>query len=128
MSTTATLRLTLDVTYEANGEDIGELKRMLEQAVERSIGNGMLTGETAAEVDSWSMKVAEQEEPLDEGDLAGFMAERIENGEWGLEDIPVRLARFGQMDANAFIAEMRERMEQAAAEDEPKHAAPRAGA
>jgi hypothetical protein len=47
---------------------------------------------------------------LSEDDLAKFMLQRIENGDLALEDIPVRLARYGLMEPSAFVAEMRERM------------------
>ena len=33
------------------------------------------------------------------------------SGDLALEDIPVRLARYGLMEPNAFVDEMRERME-----------------
>jgi hypothetical protein len=39
------------------------------------------------------------------------MLQRIETGDLALEDIPVRLARYGLMEPNAFVDEMRERME-----------------
>lgn len=44
--------LALDVTYLLNGEPASE---MLERLRERVIGEGMLAGETAAEVDAWSI-------------------------------------------------------------------------
>ncbi len=42
--------------------------------------------------------------------VASFMLQRAENGDLALDDIPVRLARYGLMEPNAFVAEMRERM------------------
>ena len=39
------------------------------------------------------------------------MLQRIENGDLTLEDLPVRLARYGLMEPNTFVDEMRERME-----------------
>lgn len=50
-------------------------------------------------------------DPLPEEALADFMRQRIENGDLSLDDIPVRLARYGLMAPNAFVDEMRERME-----------------
>lgn len=123
MSETKTLRLTLDVSYTPNGESIDELVRRLERVVARSVGEGMLTGDTAAEVETWTAKVVETEPPIDEDELAAFMSRRIEDGEWRLEDISVRLARYGQMESTAFIAEMRERMQLATQDDST--AAPR---
>ena len=54
-----------------------------------------------------------QTERPSEDELAGVMLQRIENGDLALEDIPVRLARYGLMEPNAFVDEMRERMEMA---------------
>ncbi len=45
-----------------------------------------------------------------EAEIAAFMRQRIEDGNLDAEDIPVRLARYGLMAPEAFIAEMRERM------------------
>lgn len=53
----ASLRLTLSVDYELNGELIEDMKMALQQAIQREIGNGALTGETAAEVDRWDLLV-----------------------------------------------------------------------
>lgn len=62
----------------------------------------------------WLKETADLPAPLTEGELADFMRQRIDNGEWDLEyDIPGRLARYGLMEPLSFIAEMRERMEMA---------------
>ncbi|MUI72518.1 hypothetical protein GNQ44_33390 [Pseudomonas aeruginosa] len=45
-----------------------------------------------------------------ETEIASFMRQRIEDGNLGAEDIPVRLARYGLMVPEAFVSEMRERM------------------
>lgn len=47
---------------------------------------------------------------LSEDEITGFMRRRIENGELAVEDIPVRIARYGLMQPLAFAEEMRERM------------------
>lgn len=108
---TVTVRLTLDVTYELNGEDVSVMLGRLRRMAERAIGEGMLTGETETEVHSYSIATVIQPEPLSEDELADFMLQRIEDGRLDLEDIPVRLARYGLMEPTAFVAEMRERME-----------------
>lgn len=115
-SETVKVRLTLDVTYSLNGENATEMVSRLRKMCERAIGEGMLTGETDAEVEEHSMDAVIQPEPLSEDELASFMLQRIENGVLALEDIPVRLARYGLMEPNAFVDEMRERMELAKAE------------
>ena len=109
MSTTK-IRLTLDVVYNLNSESAQEMASRLQKMCEQAIGNGMLTGEPNAEVDEHSMEAKIIPEPLSEDELAGFMQQRIESGELALEDIPVRLARFGLMEPDAFVSEMRERM------------------
>lgn len=107
-------RLTLDVTYLLNGEAAPEMLARLRSMCERAIGGGLLTGETAAEVDTWSIDVSEVpsaagRETL-EAESAAFMQQRIEDGNLGAEDIPLRLARYGLMAPEAFADEMRERM------------------
>src|SRR3546814_16917504 len=82
--------------------------------VESASGEGLLNGETAAEVDSWSIDVAEvpsasYRETL-EAEIAAFMQQRSEDGNLSAEDIPLRLARYGLMAPEAFAYEMRERM------------------
>lgn len=116
-SETVTVRLTLDVTYALNGENATEMVSRLRKMCERAIGEGMLTGETDAEVEEYSMDAGIQAEPLSEDELASFMLQRIENGDLGLEDIPVHLARYGLMEPNAFVDEMRERMGLAKADE-----------
>jgi hypothetical protein len=108
---TATVRLTLDVTYSLNGETPEKMASLLRNMCERAIGEGMLTGYTEAEVDEYSMDVKIRPESLDEDEVAAFMLQRIEDGNLSLEDIPVRLARYGLMEPDDFVAEMRERME-----------------
>lgn len=107
---TVNVRLTLDVTYALNGENAAEMVSRLRKMCERAIGEGMLTGETDAEVEEYSMDVVIPPEPLSEEEIADFMQHRIENSDLQLEDIPVRLARYGLMERNAFIDEMRERI------------------
>lgn len=104
------LRLILDVRYLPHGVDAAELKRLLEGMVMRGIGNGGLTEHTEAEVDEYTVKVIELPAELAEDELADFMAQRIESGNLALEDIPMRLARYGLMEPGQFVAEMRERM------------------
>ncbi|CAM5285191.1 hypothetical protein [Eoetvoesiella caeni] len=111
---TVNARLTLDVTYLLNGEAAPEMLARLQHMCERAIGEGLLTGETAAEVDTWSIDVSEVPSAADretlEAEIAAFMRQRIEDGNLGAEDIPVRLARYGLMAPEAFTDEMRERM------------------
>lgn len=107
------IRLTLDVTYALNGENATEMVSRLRKMCERAIGEGMLTGESDAEVEEYSMDAVIEPEALSEDDLTDFMLDRIENGGISVEEIPLRLARYGLMERSAFIDEMRERMESA---------------
>lgn len=107
-------RLTLDVTYLLNGETAPEMLALLRRMCERAIGEGLLTGETDAEVDIWSMDVSTVPSTSDhealEAEIATFMQQRIEDGNLSAEDIPLRLARYGLMNPKAFTKEMCERM------------------
>lgn len=107
-------RLTLDVSYLLNGEAAPEMLARLRRMCERAIGEGLLTGETAAEVDTWAIDVSATPSAADcdalEAEIAAFMQQRIEDGNLNAEDVPVRLARYGLMSPEAFVSEMRERM------------------
>lgn len=56
-SPSVSILLTLNITYTANGVPAKELKGNLEAMLEYAIGNGMLTGSTEAEVDSWTQSI-----------------------------------------------------------------------
>ncbi len=58
--TTGTLHLDLQVTYDLHGVPLKMLEQNLRSAIEREIGNGALTGELEAEVDSYSMAVLQE--------------------------------------------------------------------
>lgn len=108
-------RLTLDVTYLLNGEPASEMLERLRSLCERAIGEGMLTGETAAEVDTWSIDASLSPSAVvseaHEAEIAAFMRQRIEDGNLDAEDIPVRIVRYGLLASEAFVSEMRERMD-----------------
>lgn len=53
------LRLTLDVDYVLEGESKETMKRNLEFMVNHSVDYGLLSGDTKAWVDTWSMKIEE---------------------------------------------------------------------
>lgn len=59
---TTKVRLTLDVTYNLNGESAAEMASRLREMCERSIGEGMLTGATDAELDEYAINVEIQPE------------------------------------------------------------------
>lgn len=107
------VRVMLNVTYQLNGEPSTEMVKRLQQMVQHAVGNGMLTGDTAAEVEGYEVNVPIEPDPLAEAEIAWFMQERIREDELSLDDIPARLARYRLMEPDAFISEMRERMEAA---------------
>jgi hypothetical protein len=53
------LRLTIDIEYTPNDEPVSELKRRLDIIPSYAAGEGFYTGDSTAEVDSWSHKVEE---------------------------------------------------------------------
>ncbi len=56
---TKTLTLHLQVEYCPNGENTETLKTLLQTCADHLAGEGLLTGETAAEVNSWQSKITE---------------------------------------------------------------------
>jgi hypothetical protein len=54
-----TLRLTLDVAYDLNGEDPRVARWQLERLVVDAVNNGLLTGDTAMEVDRYRHRIEE---------------------------------------------------------------------
>lgn len=53
----ARVRLTADVDYALGDETAEEMRAFLERSTRMAIGNGMLSGDTSAEVDEYSLKV-----------------------------------------------------------------------
>lgn len=67
MSHRLTLQLTVD--YDLHGVDPADMAANLQRLVERAIGEGLLTGETEAEVDTWVARVLDDTELGDVGDV-----------------------------------------------------------
>jgi hypothetical protein len=63
MSKTITLELKLKVTYLPNGVPEKDLQANLEQLVQTGIGEGLLTGESPAEVSSYSSSISGPGDP-----------------------------------------------------------------
>ena len=51
------LELKVHVTYSPNGVDEKTLSDILEQGLIQAVGNGLLTGDSAAEVDTWTLEI-----------------------------------------------------------------------
>ena len=107
------VRLVLDVDYILNGETAPEMASRLLSMCRRAFGEGLLSGETNAEVEDYSISATVQPDPLDEEIIGEFLMTRMLNGDLLLEDIPERMARYGLMEPDKFVEEMRERMEMA---------------
>lgn len=105
-----TVRLTFDVTYDLQGEPLQDLVNRLQAMCQRAIEEGCITGSSLAEVEDYKIRTEILAEPIAEDAVAQFMAQRIESGDLSAEDLPLRLARYGLMDSNAFVEEISERM------------------
>lgn len=60
---TKTLRLTLDVTYNPNGVSDSVLRGFMHDIAGQAAMQGLMTGESAAEVEDWNAKVEEVQNP-----------------------------------------------------------------
>ena len=54
------LRLTITVSYDLNGCAVADLEKQLHDAANHLASEGLLSGETAAEVTEWDATVEEQ--------------------------------------------------------------------
>jgi len=52
------LRLVIDVDYLNNGEAEETLEHLLKSIADSAANDGLMTGETSAEVDTWTAKVS----------------------------------------------------------------------
>src|SRR5690606_29317862 len=59
------LRLTIDVNYELGRTSKQDLEKVLTNAAEHIVDNGLLTGETEADALSWDYSVSETESETD---------------------------------------------------------------
>lgn len=57
MPDTLKLRLSLDIEYTLNGVSEQYLRRQLEFIMENAMSNGMVTGESDAEIENWDMRI-----------------------------------------------------------------------
>ena len=60
------LRLIVDVIYDPSGVSTQELKGLLEAIIPRAAGDGLLTGETPATVDTYYANVSVYYEPRED--------------------------------------------------------------
>lgn len=90
----STLRLTLDVDYDLNGESISSMKTLLDNGLNSAIGNGLLSGHTEAEVISheYTIKVIEPTPATEVDKIADGIGCLIEMSRSHIEDIDIGLA------------------------------------
>lgn len=113
MSQTKTTNITLEVSAEIdlNGLSIEDLERHLHAALSRAIGNGLLTGDTQAEVEQYSATVNVDRHSAHEARIYQFLQDQIEGGHLDAASMATRITRYGLMLPSDFIAEMDERAE-----------------
>lgn len=110
------LRLTLDVTYDLQGVGTEEMQARLHAMVQNAVSEGMLTGDTPAEVEAWETHVTEvpladeEEDELTEEEIATYLQEQIEGGHISPEKMAMLMTRYGLARPEDFAAEMQERI------------------
>lgn len=69
MNERLTLRMSVEATYAAHGTPAGRLKDLLEDVVQRGLAEGLLTGETEAELIAIGIDVAEAQPVAADADV-----------------------------------------------------------
>jgi hypothetical protein len=103
----------LNVVLEANGEDHDYLGQRMNSALAQAIGNGALTGESAATVGASEAKLTlltPQAASIDEDQLATWLSMQIEDGHMRIEDMARLMARYALSDPADMLEEFAERM------------------
>ncbi len=109
----AHIRFTLDAVIDANGEDHDYLAQRMNSAFARAIGDGALTGDSAAEVDVHQSKLtllSPRAAALDEDEVAAWLSTQIESGSMPLERLALLMARYALADPADMREELAERM------------------
>jgi len=105
---TATIHLDLTVHYALNGEDAQQLRANLQRMVEQAMANGLLTAETAAEVEEHSLDTVLNPEHRHD-DIQRHLQERLESGGLRPDALSEKLAEYGLMPVTDFLDEMEDR-------------------
>lgn len=106
MSKKVKLRLIVDVEYDPEGVPTRVLRDMLEYIPQMASSNGMMTGDTEATVDTWSMRTVEVLDPPE--NLNEWLEEAVEDGVITLDADAV--LRYGLKEPAELIHEWYERM------------------
>jgi hypothetical protein len=58
------LELKVRVDYQRNGVDLATLSDIMEQGLIQAVGEGLFTGDSEAEVDTWSLEIRRVKSPF----------------------------------------------------------------
>lgn len=114
------VQLTVNITFDANGEDHEWLRANAHKAVTREFGNGGITGGSDAVVEDYSIEakiLSPEAAALDEESLTKWLSQQIEDGHMELERLPMLMARYALTDTVSMREEMAERMQGLASGD-----------
>lgn len=100
------VRLILDVEYDPNGVPPQVLRDMLEYIPQMAASNGLMSGDTEAEVATWVARTVEVEELP--ANFQEWLLEAVEDGTIELDEDAV--IRYGLKEPGELIQEWRERM------------------
>lgn len=114
-STVDAVKVVVSIEVEANlgGVDKGDFIQALNKRVQRAVGNGLLTGNSEVEVESWGIEIGAVEGPeqdLSEAEVEEWFRGLMESGSMRLEEVPKLLARYALSTAESARAELAERM------------------
>lgn len=124
----AHVRFIVNATIAANGENHDMLAQRMNSAFGHAIGNGAITGETAAEtqlVEAKTLLLSPEAAALDEQEIADWISGQIESGSMRLEDLARLMARYALADPAEMREELAERMGLFEAESDTSSPAPR---
>lgn len=117
---TTRVRIVIDVEYPGelsaggSGGLLSGLINGLNAQLDSAVGSGLLNGPAGEHLpDTWSARVTDvtgEISPPSEGTIGNWLSCQIEDGHMSLEDVPLRMERYGLMDPQDFLAEMQERM------------------
>ena len=119
---TLSLTLSIDITYDLNGESVINIERALDRMCRVAAHDRLMTGGSDAAAIAWESSITinepgvSQERPgttndLTRSEIADFFLQQIESGNLPLEKIVDKLVDYGLMERKDFLAEMSERMQ-----------------
>lgn len=110
--TQVVVRLALDLTLNLHaGATPVVTAEQLQKACDQLVASGVLSASLPADLVDVTTRAAVVPDGPSEASIADHLLGRIEDGTLVLEDIPVRLARYGLMEPHAFLHEVSERMQ-----------------